>query len=203
MTKRNFFKKALLAWLSSIVAFSVSGKMAATETGAPQIGIEEIKSRVDELARKINAPAKMLPDYGSLKHDSHPYIVVDRSGTMFYIRSERGTEYERLKTDDIDVLLCRIFESVTFWMASDYEVKNRIEDKDCRRMIFQKQEELLGMLNDKWKQKVTERNKNVLQIAPFDDLAGLRATFYNEMRKKGYSEDEIQKMALKKYPENK
>jgi hypothetical protein len=87
-------------------------------------------------------------------------------------------------------------------MASDYELKNRIEDKDCRRIMFEKQEELLGILNDTWRQRENEEHKRILKNYPFDDLAGLRATYCGQLRQQGHSENEIDKLAYQKYPEN-
>lgn len=87
-------------------------------------------------------------------------------------------------------------------MASDYEIKNRIEDKDCRRIIFDKQEELLGKLNENWRLKENAKHQSILKIYPFNDLAGLRATYCEQLRKQGLTETEIDKLAYSKYPEN-
>jgi len=54
---------------------------------------------------KINAPADLLPGYGQLKYEAHPYIEVDNSGFMYFVISERGEENERKRTDNIDELL--------------------------------------------------------------------------------------------------
>ena len=166
------------------------------------ITLDEIKKKVDELTLKINAPTNLLPSYGQQTWDAHPYIEVDKLGFMFYIISERGQEYERKMTDKIDDLLYWIFASVTFSMACDYELKNRIEYKDCRRIMFDKQEELLGLLNKNWQQKENAEHQNILKNHPFDDLAGLRATYCGQLRQQGLSETEINKLAYEKYPKN-
>jgi hypothetical protein len=164
--------------------------------------LDDIKKKVDELAIKINAPTNLLPNYGQQTWDAHPYIEVDNLGFMFYIISERGQEFERKMTDKIDDLLYWIFANVTFSMASDYELKNRIEDKDCRRIMFDKQEELLGQLNENWRLKENAEHQSILRRHPFDDLAGLRATYCGQLRKQGLTEAEIDKLAYAKYPEN-
>ena len=162
----------------------------------------DIKKKVEELALKISAPKNLLPTYGKENWDAHPYIEVDNLGLMSYIISERGEEYERTMTDKIDELLYRVFESVTFSMSSDYELRNRIEEKDCRRIMFEKQLELLGQLSNSWKEKQNKKHQSVLKKHPFDDLAGLRATYCGQLRKQGLSEAEINKIAYTKYPEN-
>lgn len=163
--------------------------------------LEDIKKKVDELSLKINTPSNLLPSYGQQTWDAHPYIEVDDL-FMYYVISERGQEYERKMTDNLDDLLYRIFSNVTFSMACDYELKNRIEDKDCRRIMFDKQEQLLGQLNDNWRQKETAEHQSILKTHPFDDLAGLRATYCRQLRQQGFSETEINKLAYSKYPKN-
>ena len=164
--------------------------------------LNDIIKMISELAPRINAPGSSLPTYNFPIGDATPYIEVDNDGYMYFIISERGTEFSREKFDDIDDFLYHIFSSATFSMACAYELKNRIEDKDCRRMIFEKQEELLGQLNETWRERKHASHLLLLKGAPFDDLAGLRATYWGELRKQGYSESEIDKLAYEKYPKN-
>jgi Immunity protein 63 len=164
--------------------------------------LDDIKKIVDDFALKINVPSNLLPSYGQQTWDAHPYIEVNNLGFMFYIISERGQEYERKMTDKIDNLLYWIFANVTFSMASDYEQKNRIVDKDCRRIMFAKQEELLGQLNENWRFKENAEHQSILKRHPWDDLAGLRATYCGQLRKQGLTETEIYKLAYAKYPTN-
>jgi hypothetical protein len=164
--------------------------------------LDHIKKKVEELALKINAPTNLLPSYGKQTEDAHPYIEVDNLGFMYYIFTERGHEFERQMTNKIDDLLYWIFDNVTFSMACDYELKNRIEDKDSRRIMFEKQEELLGILNENWRVKIKVRHQGILKSNPFDDLAGLRAKYCGELREQGLTETEINKLAFAKYPKN-
>ena len=164
--------------------------------------LDDIADMIAKLASKINAPYGSLPTYNFPIGDATPYIEVDDDGFMYFVISERGTEFSREKFDNIDDFLYRIFSSATFSMACSYELKHRIEDKDCRRIIFAKQEELLGQLNEIWRERGHAKNLLFIKAAPFDDLAGLRATYCGELRKQGYSEEEIDKLAYEKYPQN-
>jgi hypothetical protein len=164
--------------------------------------LDDIKQKVRELANKINVPTELLPTYGYSKDFAYPHIEVDNLGLLHYVIVERGEELDRRTTDKLDDLLYWIFADVTFSMACDYELKNRIEDKDCRRIMFDKQEQLLGQLNDTWREKESEEHKSILKTHSFDDLAGLRATYCGQLRQQGLSETEINKMAYEKYPEN-
>lgn len=153
------------------------------------------------MAQSINAPTYLLPTFSSPIGDATPNIEIDSLGLYNYVISERGEEYERKITSDLNDLLYWIFASVTFSMACDYELKNRIEEKDCRRIMFVKQEELLGLLNENWKEKEKKEHQTILENNPFNDLAGLRANYCAELRAKGLSESEIEKLAYEKYPE--
>ncbi len=163
--------------------------------------LTEIQNIVNELAKKINASTYLLPTFSSPIGDATPNIEIDNSGLYNYVISERGNEYDRKITSDLNDLLYWIFSSVTFSMACDYELKNRIEDKDCRRIIFAKREELLGILSKDWEEKERKKHQSILENSPFDDLAGLRATYCGELRAKGLPESEIDKLAYEKYPE--
>jgi len=155
---------------------------------------------VEDIATKINAPKDLLPTYGYSRDFAYPHIEVDNVGLFHFVIVERGQELNRKTTDSLDTLLYWIFSGVTFSMACDYELKHRMEEKDCRRIMFDKQEELIGVLSGTWRQKENEEHKNILKSYPFDDLAGLRATYSGQLRQQGYSESEIDKLAYEKYP---
>jgi hypothetical protein len=114
--------------------------------------LDDIKKKVDEYALKINAPSNFLPFYGSTMNDGVHYIEVDNL-FMYYKFSERGYEFENKFTDNLDELLYWIFESVTRVMASVFTSENNVLDLDSRRILFAKQEELLGVLNKSWQLK--------------------------------------------------
>jgi hypothetical protein len=165
----------------------------------PGYSLDDLKKIVEELAAKIYAPADLLPTYGYSRDFAYPHIEVGNYKLLHYVVIERGQELERKTTTDLDTLLYWIFSNVTFSMAVEYELNNRLEDRDCRRIIFDKQEKLLGILNENWQQKEIEEHNKILEKNPFDDLAGLRAT-YCALRAQGYSESEIDKLAYEKYP---
>ena len=164
--------------------------------------LSEIQNLAKELASRINAPTSLLPTFSTPIGDATPNVEVDNSGLYHFVISERGIEYERKITSDIDDLMYWIFSGVTFSMACDYELKNRIEDKDSRRILFAKQEELLGLLNKDWEEKEKKEHNSILINNPFDDVAGIRATYIGELRTKGLPESDLKKLAYEKYPEN-
>ena len=164
--------------------------------------LNEIEIEVNNLSNLIKAPKDLLPTYGYSRDFAYPHIEVDKF-QYHYVIIERGQEQDRKSTSNIQELLYWVFNSVTFDLSYQYELENRIENQDSRRIAFAKQEELLTYLNPEWGEWQRKEHLEILKRHPFDDLAGLRATYCGELRKKGLLEYEINKLAYEKYPENK
>ena len=131
--------------------------------------IPEIERKVKEIAKIIKAPKNLLPTYSVSQGDARPCIDIDKDTKMRYFISERGIEYTSLSTNNIDDILRWTFEDVTFDMACKFELQNRNQNQDCRRIIFKKQEELLGLISLEWKElKIIEHNE-ILRNNPFND----------------------------------
>ena len=74
--------------------------------------------------------------------------------------------------------------------------------QEYERKMTEKIDDLLGLLSDNWREKENVEHKSILKNYPFDDLAGIRATYFGKLRQQGLSETEISKLAYEKYPEN-
>lgn len=138
--------------------------------------LDDIKNLVDWFAEKINASQHLLPTYGHSIDGAHPHIELDQNGQLYYVIVERGEELKRDFAVDMDDLLYRIFEGATFEMATLFEANHRIEREDFRRQMFAKQEELLGILSDKWRERKQKEHYWILRSHPFDDQASLGPT---------------------------
>lgn len=160
----------------------------------------KIKKEVDKIADLISAPLNSLPTYGFSRDMAHPHVEIDKIGNLHYVVVERGTEIERRTTNNLDELLYWIFQSVTFSIASEYELNNRIESQDCRRLMFSKQLDILRLINSNWAASGEKEISVILRNHPFDDLASLRATYCVQLREQGLSESEIDKLAYEKFP---
>src|SRR5688572_4009168 len=108
--------------------------------------LSEIKAMVNRLAAKIGAPQNTLPTYGRSEQTGRPHIEVDSRG-YHYVIAERGQEFERYTTSDIDECLYKIFADVTFELSTKFELAHRVENQDHRRIVFQHQVELLSMIS--------------------------------------------------------
>ncbi len=130
--------------------------------------LASIERQVRKLAEKIGAPTSYLPTFGQSEHSGKPHVEV--GDAYFFVVCERGTEFERRRTDDRDELLFWVFSSVTFSMASDWEVRNRCQGEDSRRQLFAKQEELLAALSPEWAAREADDHRHIIERHPFRDV---------------------------------
>jgi len=130
--------------------------------------ISTIRKKVREYGKKINAPNRLLNVRSSSDEFGTPHIEVDEEGYN-YVVSERGEEFERRKTKDIDKLLYWIFKSIVFIMANDYELEHRKPNEDFRRQLFAKQIELMEKLDLKFAQWKKEEFDKILEESPYED----------------------------------
>ncbi|HSC40037.1 MAG TPA: Imm63 family immunity protein [Chitinophagaceae bacterium] len=112
--------------------------------------VKEIQEKLFFYAKKINAPRSLIPLVNESNDLAYPYIETDDSGLLYFVIRERGVEYERRLMAREEDLFYLIFSKVTFSMASQFELENRIESQDSRKVIFEKQIELLKILDEEW-----------------------------------------------------
>jgi hypothetical protein len=130
--------------------------------------LETIRRKVSKLAKVIDAPKDLIPTFGHSIDFGTPNIEADGDGYHFVVE-ERGQVLEKRTTADIDELLYWIFESITFSMASDYELRNRLPDVDSRRLLFERQLELLDRVKHGFTGKKESEIKDVLREHPYED----------------------------------
>lgn len=132
------------------------------------LNIEEIENRVLQLAKRINAPISIIPNFGYTKDFGHPHIEVNGDGYHFIV-VERGTEWERKTTERLSELLYWTFEHITSSMAWDFERQNRIPNQDARILAFKKQLELMDKIDHEYAQKLRYEINQILTIAPYQN----------------------------------
>lgn len=132
------------------------------------LNFNEIQEKVYEYGAIIDAPKELLKIFPSPQSDGSPYIQVN-SNEYLYIIEERGVELECRVTTNIDVLLYWIMSDIVFFLANEYEVKHRLEDADNRRLMFKKQIELWGYLNEDWAKTAENQINKILVDAPYFD----------------------------------
>ncbi|MGE8654472.1 MAG: Imm63 family immunity protein [Acinetobacter gandensis] len=132
------------------------------------LNFNEIQEKIYEYGSIINAPKGALKIYPSPQSDGTPYIQINNNEYL-YIVEERGMELERRITANIDVLLYWIMSDVIFFLASQYELENRAEGFDSRRLIFKKEIELFKVLKKDWANITEIRINKILEEAPYND----------------------------------
>jgi Immunity protein 63 len=130
--------------------------------------LQEIEKEVAALARRIGASKQSLPTYGISHDGGHPHVEV-KDGLYHYVVVERGEERERRSSVNYDDLLYWIFRDITHGLAFFYELMNRVEDQDCRRIAFPKQIKLMRQLDPKMGERLEQDIADILRRAPYDD----------------------------------
>ena len=135
---------------------------------------EQIRAETDRLRALIGAPDNVCPLLSSSFGDGSPFLRIVADGYI-YANEERGHVYNERKTQDLDELLYWIMKDITFSMAVDYEVANRVLHADFRRLLFAKDLELLGSLKPEWRERKQREYDAVLAQYPFNDEIGYKA----------------------------
>jgi len=132
------------------------------------LSIAELQKKVDELLLNAELPRLSINLCTAPAGDGTPYISFD-NGRYNYIFSERGYELFRKTTDSADELLYWIMSELAYRVAFRYELENRIEGRDGRRIAFQKFIELMTKINPLWKLKAEDEIEKILAASPYDD----------------------------------
>ena len=111
-----------------------------------------IEAMVAGLGRLLEAPAELLPTFGSNHDYARPEVRVDAQGYHLVV-IERGQELDHQVFPALEELLFEVFEHVTFSMAGAYEVRHRIAGQDSRILLFDRQVELLARLGQTFAEK--------------------------------------------------
>src|SRR6185436_14130198 len=122
------------------------------------------------LAGLIGALERDLPTFGNSEGTGRPDVEVSGTHCTFYhyVVRERDREYERTTTNDIDDLLYTVLVHVSFSVAMRFEIQHRVPGQDFRRLMFQKQIELLASLRPEWAERQSFAHKQFLRRSPFD-----------------------------------
>lgn len=136
-----------------------------------KLNINDIQNIVENLIKKLpyKVDLSSFVTFGNQEDLAKPNIEIDGLQNLHFIIVERGNELERKITKNLDDLLYWIFDIITFRQALDYELQNRNENFDSRRIFFRKQEELLSLISIDWKEKKENEHKDILKHHPFRD----------------------------------
>lgn len=131
--------------------------------------IEEIQQEYARRAKNWAIEDPVLPIGTVPTHDGTPHLELGPTGEMFLVTTERGHETSRRNTHSIDELLYWIFKSAAYVRAWSYELQNRIENTDSRRIVFPKALEEIGKISSDWRDRLHSEQQKVLDENPFFD----------------------------------
>jgi hypothetical protein len=140
------------------------GSIAALAT---VVSIAQLRKQYLALCQQLGAQGRFQT---VAQHDGSAHVEVTADSYQ-YVVTERGTEFERKRTHDADRLLYWLMSDVVFSVASQYELTHRIEGQDFRRLLFQKEIELMGQLSADWSERKRQEIERILSDHPYDDLA--------------------------------
>lgn len=85
--------------------------------------------------------------------------------------TERGCELELVHLADDAEALYRLASDQTFAMACSFELANRREGADSRRLIFAHQLHLIALVSPEWEARLRAEHGAILALHPFLDVA--------------------------------
>jgi hypothetical protein len=131
----------------------------------------KLEAEVQRLAGLIGAVGdSSIPTFGGYRRGGDDEFCVEVDGDGYrYFYNERGSERTEVTTSDLDELFYHIFQPVTYQLASQYARQHRISNQDPRRLMFQKQEELLAVLSPQWADRTAKERDKILQSNPYND----------------------------------
>lgn len=133
--------------------------------------IKYIQKAVRSIGKKLcggDKPAYLFLVASSATHSGAPHVEIVGDEYHFVV-TERGSEFERRKTKDIDELLYWFVSGDIGQLARDWELKRRVDGQDSRRMWFAKEVKLLQTINPEWAERKKRYQQGVLKEHPFND----------------------------------
>lgn len=130
--------------------------------------LESLGKIFRQIVKDFPAHAEYKRFYTTPRHDGSPHIELVQ-GQFHYVVTERGEEYERRIAESPEDILYWLISSVTFDVAIKYELENRIEGRDGRRMFFPYQEELMSKIRPEWGERLQQEHIQILKQHPFED----------------------------------
>lgn len=104
----------------------------------------------------------------SASHDGYAHVEF-LDGVYQYVVTERGAELERRTAANADEVMYWLAQDASFELACAHEVRHRVANQDCRRLLFAKQVELLASANALWAARRMEEHQEILKAHPFRD----------------------------------
>ncbi|GHU83350.1 hypothetical protein AGMMS50284_6740 [Clostridia bacterium] len=83
--------------------------------------------------------------------------------------TERGRLISKTTTSDLFLITYLTIEPNLFSLACNFELKNRINQQDTRRICFAKEAEYFSIIGEEFKKKFEKNISGILEKYPYDD----------------------------------
>jgi hypothetical protein len=127
-----------------------------------------IQNRIHELGSKGGIPLNYLKVFNASPQDGTPHVEITDQ-TYDYVIQERGFEFSRSQTYDLNELLFWIVDSASSRYAFDYEVDHRIINQDARRLAFSIKNDIMEKIDPTWAEMTRDYIEKTLANAPYVD----------------------------------
>lgn len=128
--------------------------------------LKALATRFEIMAKPFKVHKAYKQFHTSPQPDGAPHIEV-HGNSFHYVSCERGQELKRIKSLSEDDVLYLLLENVTFEVAVQHELKNRIEGIDGRSVWFPYQEILMSNISPEWGERLKEKHRKILTKHPF------------------------------------
>ena len=127
-----------------------------------------LREKYRQLSIRLGASPTFQTFFETAQHDGTPHVEID-GDEYIYVVTERGLRYDEQRTTDEDEILYWLLADASWAMASGYELRNRIEGQDFRRLLFAKDIELMENVNREWGERKRKYYANILMEHPYND----------------------------------
>jgi hypothetical protein len=109
------------------------------------------------------------PLYSRPPGDGNPHVEYS-DGEYAYVQTERGVEFGRRTSSSADDILYWLSLDVVLTLATDFEVAHRMHGRSYRRLLYEKELELLRRVNPAWAERRRGEIEAILVRHPYDDV---------------------------------
>ncbi|WP_410210082.1 Imm63 family immunity protein [Aquirhabdus sp.] len=127
---------------------------------------EEIREQIQILGTLGEIPHTYLKVFPQSPQNGTPHIEV-KEKSYDYVVQERGYEFSRQSTTDLDTLLFWVLSNAASLYAFDYESRHRKLNEDTRQQAFAITVSIMDKINSEWGTRTQEKISAILIDAPY------------------------------------
>lgn len=129
--------------------------------------LEEMKKYILKMGDiiSIREDSALLPMFSKTKDVFNEGASIYIDDKYHYIIMERGRMYQHYESTTLEDILYPLFKNITSSLAQKFEVKHRKKEEDFRKLMWEKQLELLGKIDEKFVDIRRREIDEILKVA--------------------------------------